>query len=136
MDLTDEIFASGAFQRIQRCMIALAILFGLAAWIHSGGKIALGFVAGCGISYLNFYSLKRVVSALAERVAQTGQGGSASGVVLRFMLRYVVMAAAAYAILNGSPASLYGFLAGLFLPVAAIACEAAYEVYYALAHGA
>jgi hypothetical protein len=136
MDLSDEIFVSGAFQRIQRCMIVLAVLFGLAAWIRSGGRTASGFVAGGCISYLNFYSLKRVVSALADRATQTGQGGSAAGVALRFMLRYVVMAAAAYAILRGSPASLYGFLAGLFLPVAAITCEAAYEVYHALANGA
>jgi hypothetical protein len=45
------------------------------------------------------------------------------------------MAIGAYAILTVSPASLYGLLAGLFLPVAAIACEAVYELYAALAHG-
>ena len=45
------------------------------------------------------------------------------------------MGLAAYGILTVSPASLYGLLAGLFLPVAAIACEAAYEVYVALARG-
>ena len=48
-------------------------------------------------------------------------------------LRYVLMGLAAYGILAVSPASLYGLLAGLFLPVAAIACEAAYEAYVALA---
>ncbi len=135
-DLSDESFASGAFRRIQRYMIVLAVLFALAAWIRFGWKIALGFVVGCGISYLNFYSLKRVVNALADKATQTGRGGSGTGVVLRFMLRYFLMAAAAYAILSGSPVSLYGFFAGLFLPVAAIGCEAAYEVFHALAHGA
>ena len=57
------------------------------------------------------------------------------GVVLRFLLRYVLMGLAAYAILSVSPASLYGLFAGLFLPVAAIACEAAYEAYVAVARG-
>jgi small-conductance mechanosensitive channel len=132
----DEKFASGAFRRIQRFMIALALLFALAVWLRLGWKIALGFVAGGAISYLNFYSLKRVVNALADRATQTGKGGSSTAVVLRFMLRYFLMAGAAYAILSGSPVSLYGFLAGLFLPVAAIGCEAAYEVYNGLAHGA
>jgi hypothetical protein len=135
-DLSNESFASGAFRRIQRYMIVLAVLFALAAWLRFGWKIALGFVVGCGISYLNFYSLKRVVNALADKATQTGRGSSSTGVVLRFMLRYFLMAAAAYAILSGSPVSLYGFFAGLFLPVAAIGCEAAYEVYQALAHGA
>ena len=134
--LSDESFTSGAFRRIQRCMIALTLLFALAAWIRFGWKIALGFVVGCGISYLNFYSLKRVVNALADKATRTGHATSSTGVVLRFMLRYFLMAAAAYAILSGSPVSLYGFFAGLFLPVAAIGCEAAYEVYRALAHGA
>jgi hypothetical protein len=45
------------------------------------------------------------------------------------------MALAGYVIFSASPASLYGLLAGLFLPVAAIACEAAYEAYIALARG-
>jgi len=43
--------------------------------------------------------------------------------VFRFLVRYVLMAVGAYVILTVSPASLNGLLAGLFLPVAAIACE-------------
>jgi hypothetical protein len=46
-----------------------------------------------------------------------------------------LMALGAYAILTVSPASLNGLLAGLFLPVGAILCEAGYEVYAALARG-
>jgi hypothetical protein len=45
------------------------------------------------------------------------------------------MAVGAYVILTVSPASLNGLLAGLFLPVAAILCEAGYEVYAALIRG-
>jgi len=62
--------------------------------------------------------------------AQTGQG-----IVFRFLLRYVLMAVGAYVILTVSPASLNGLLAGLFLPVVAISCEAIYELYAALARG-
>jgi hypothetical protein len=135
MGLTPENFASGAFRRIQRCMLALALLFAVLAWIRFGWKIALGLAFGCVISGLNFHSLKRVVNALGERATQSGRGGSGTGVVVRFMLRYFLMAAAAYAILTVSRASLYGLFAGLFLPVAGIACEAGYEVYAALSRG-
>jgi hypothetical protein len=45
------------------------------------------------------------------------------------VLRYALLAAAAYAILTSFPASLRGLLVGLFLPVAAIICEAGFELY-------
>jgi hypothetical protein len=45
------------------------------------------------------------------------------------------MGLAAYAIFSVSPASLYGLLTGLFLPVVAIACEAGYELYATVARG-
>jgi len=40
-----------------------------------------------------------------------------------------LMAIAAFVILTVSRDSLYGFFAGLFLPVAAILCELGYEMY-------
>ena len=64
------------------------------------------------------------VSGLADRATNTGKPQSADGDRLPFLLRYALLAAAAYAILTSFPASLRGLLAGLFLPVAAIACEA------------
>jgi len=76
-----------------------------------------------------------VVAALADRATEAGRPQSSKGVVLRFLLRYVLMGLAAYAIFSVSPASLYGLFVGLFLPVAAIACEAAYETYVAVARG-
>ena len=102
-------------------------------WWRYGWRIALGFACGSVVAYLNFYWLKRVVTALADRATQPGQVHSSSGVVLRFLLRYVLMGLGAYVIFTVSPASLYGLFAGLFLPVAAIACEAAYETWVALA---
>lgn len=133
--LASESFYSGALPRIARAMLFLAVLFTGAAWLRFGWRIALGFACGCAIAYLNFHWLKRVVSALADRITQSGQPRSGKGIVLRFLLRYVLMALAAYVIFTVSPASLYGLFAGLFLPVAGIACEAAYEVYIAITRG-
>jgi hypothetical protein len=132
---TSELFYGGALRRIPRFMIALSIIFSVAAFLHYGWHIALGFFCGCAIAYLNFYWLERVVNALADRATGSGQSQSSGGVVFRFLVRYFLMAAAAYAILTVSRASLYGLFAGLFLPVAGIACEAGYEVYAALSRG-
>jgi hypothetical protein len=130
-----ESFYSGALTRIPGFMIALALVLSGVGWLRFGWRVALGFVCGCAIAYLNFHWLERVVTALADRATQTAYKQSSGGIVFRFLLRYFLMAGAAYAIFSVSPASLYGLFAGLFLPVGGIACEAAYELYMALARG-
>lgn len=113
-------------------MVALGVALSLAAWFKFGTRPAIGFLLGCVIAYLNFQWLKSGISALADRVTNTGKAQSGKGVVVRFLLRYALLGVAAYAILTSFPASLRGLLAGLFLPVGAIACEAAYELYAAI----
>jgi hypothetical protein len=126
---------SGALPRIRSFMLALAPAAALVGWWRLGWRAALGLAGGCAIAYLNFHWLKRGVEGLADRIVDAGKRQSSRGIVARFLLRYALMAIGAYVILSVSPASLYGFLVGLFLPVAAIACEAAYEAYVALARG-
>ena len=134
-EVASEVFYSGALRRIRRFMAVLAPLLVVVAWWKFGVRPAAGFVFGCVIAYVNFYWLKRVIVAFADRATGTAGSQSGQGVVFRFLLRYVLMAFGAYAILAVSPASLNGLLAGLFLPVAAIACEAFYELYAALVRG-
>jgi ATP synthase I chain len=131
MESRSEAFYSGALNRISRFMLVLALGLGAASYWRYGWRITLGFVCGCSLAYLNFHWLKRVVDTLGDRATQSGASQSSAGVVLRFLLRYVLMALGAYVIFTLSPASLYGLFAGLFLPVAAIACEAAYEIWMA-----
>ena len=128
-------FYSGALDRIRRFMAALAPLLTAGAWWRFGWRSAAGFAFGCAIAYINFYWLKRVISAFVDRAAGAPSSQSGQGIVSRFLLRYVLMAIGAYAILAVSPAILNGLLAGLFLPVAGIACEAGYELYAALSRG-
>jgi hypothetical protein len=130
-----EVFYAGALVRITRLMPMLALAGTAAAALYYGWRIALGFGLGCAIAYLNFHWLKRVVSALADRATQSATPASSKGVVARFLVRYLLMGLGGYAIFTVSPASLYGLLAGLFLPVAAIACETVYEAYAALVRG-
>ena len=133
-DAAEAVYA-GALSRIERCMGILAVALPVLGWLRFGGCTAIGLACGCLVALLNFVWLKRGVEALADRVVGAGKPQSGKGVVARFLLRYVLMGLAAYGILTVSPASLYGLLTGLFLPVAAIACEAAYEAYVALARG-
>ena len=129
-----ESFYAGAYSRILRFMLIVGTAAALALGFAGGWRLSAGFVLGCAIASVNFYWLKRVVSALADRA--TGSSGEKSnrGVVSRFLLRYLLIAGGVYAIFKSSSVSLNGLLAGLFLPVAAIGCEAAYEVYVALRH--
>jgi hypothetical protein len=105
------------------------------AWWKFGRAAALGFLLCCAISYLNFHWLKSGVSAVADRVTNSGKPQSGMGIVARFLLRYALLAGAAYAILTSFPASLRGLLTGLFLPVAAIVCEAGYELQAGIKRG-
>jgi len=127
-------FYSAAYARIIRFMLALEIAAAIAALVRFGLAVAAGFVVGCAIAFVNFHWLKRVVSALADRATTTGERQSSS-VVLRFLLRYFLIALGAYAIFKISRKGLYGLLAGLFLPVGAILIEAVYELYAALRRG-
>ena len=83
MDIPDpneaeSVFYAGALGRISQSMVVLAVILSAAAWLRLGWHIALGFVCGCSLAYLNFHWLKKVVNALGERMgagqAEIGQG--------------------------------------------------------------
>jgi ATP synthase I chain len=129
-------FFSGALDRIRKITLVLGAISVVAVWIRFGTAVGIGFLAGCVISYVNFHWLKKAINTLADRVTNTGDThGSSRGAVLRFLLRYGFIITAACAILFSSKSSVYGLLGGLFLSVAAILCEAAYEVAVALRRG-
>ena len=130
-----EQFFSGALRRIRNFMLILMPVFVAIAGLKYGARPALGITTGCVIAYVNFHWLERAISGFVDRAAGAETTQSGQGIVMRFLLRYILMAVAAYVILSVSPASLNGLLAGLFLPVAAIACEAGYELYAALTRG-
>ena len=129
IDFSSEQFFDGALSRIERVMLLLWIGVTVTFLVLLGWRLALGVAIGSGIAYLNFFWLKRMVTAVADRVTQSGHGESGTAVIIRFLLRYTLMGIAACVILSVSPASLKGLFAGLFLPIAAIACEAAYQAY-------
>jgi len=128
-------FYSGAMDRIRRFMAAIGAVATVVVWLLLGWKVATGLALGCAIAWVNFHWLKQAVSALADRVTRAGRAQSSAGIVARFLLRYALIALGAYAIFRVSRDSLYGLLGGLFLTVAAILCEAVYEVVVSVRRG-
>lgn len=131
-DSAGEKFYSGALDRIRRIMAVIGVVGTVVVWVRYGTALAIGLAAGCAISYVNFVWLKQAVSGLMDRVTASGQLQSGGGIVARFLLRYGLIAVGGYVIFRVSLTALYGLLGGLFLTVAAILCEAAYEVFVAL----
>jgi ATP synthase I chain len=118
-----------ALDRINKFMLVLGAAALITAFTMFGWRTAVGFALGAAVAFLNFYWLKKVVAGVAAAAERTGPTVSSRRVVQRFLLRYFLMAVAAFVILTVSRDSLYGFFAGLFLPVAAMLCEAGYETY-------
>jgi small-conductance mechanosensitive channel len=130
-----EAFAANAYRRIFYSMTVLLVVAAPLLWMKYGRGMSLSFAIGGGIALVNFYWLKRTLAALVEAVAVEGKKRSAAGIIIRFMLRYVLIAVAAYAIFKSSAMSLLGLCAGLSLPVGAVLIEAAYAIYGALRRG-
>jgi len=128
----EEQFYAGALERMRKFLLAVAALGQLICIVFFHWPVAAGFLAGALISYVNHRWLERMVAALGERIT-TGQSRErGGGIALRAVLRYAFIAVGAYVIFNVSLAGLYGFLGGVCLPVLAITCEAAVEIFVGL----
>lgn len=130
-----EDFYPRAYARIARLMLVIAVVAATALALALGWRVGAGFALGAAIAALNFYWLKRVVDALSEKATGKASSKPGPGLLVRFGLRYLLVVLTVYVIFRSSSLSLYGLLAGLLLPVAAVGCEAAYEVYGALRRG-
>ena len=121
------------YRRLVGIMMALAVTGTAAAAYAFHPAMALGFLAGGAIAIINFHWLKRTIEAMGGRLPS--RSGGAWSVVLRFLLRYALIAVGAYVILKSTTNSLYGFFAGLAVPAGAILIEALYEIYRFLRTG-
>ncbi len=122
---------SRALPRMLRVMLAVSVPLLVPAWWFYSWLGGVGFAAGALVSYLNFRVLARGVESLAERIVNQHSREKGGQIVLRFLVRYALVGAVAYAIFKGSTLAFYGFLWGLCLPVAAMMIEAGFEAYAA-----
>jgi hypothetical protein len=117
--------------RVLRNMLVVSVLLlGPTFWLY-GWAGSIGFAFGAAVSYVNFRSLTRGVEGLADRVVNRNSREKGGLIVLRFVVRYGLVGAAAYAIFISSALAFRGFLWGLCVPVAALMAEAAWEGYTA-----
>jgi len=117
--------------RVLRNMLVVSVLLiGPAFWFYRWAG-SIGFAFGAAVSYVNLRSLTRGVEGLADRIVNRNSREKGGLIILRFVVRYGLVGAAAYAIFKSSPTAFRGFLWGLCVPVAALMAEAVWEGYMA-----
>jgi hypothetical protein len=117
--------------RLLRNILVLSILLlGPASWFYRVPG-AIGFVFGAAVSYVNFRSLSRGVEGLTARIVDQHSREKGGRIIMRFVVRYLLVGAVAYAIFKSSSFAFSGFLWGLCVPVAAFMAEAVWQAYIA-----
>jgi hypothetical protein len=117
--------------RVLRNMLVVSVLLiGPAFWFYRWAG-SIGFAFGAAVSYVNLRSLTRGVEGLTDRIVNRNSREKGGLIILRFVVRYGLVGAVAYAIFKSSPLAFRGFLWGLCVPVAALMAEAAWEGYTA-----
>ena len=130
-----EQFFANAVRRIPKFLLTISALALLpVAWAFGFLAVA-GFASGALVSWFNFRALARGVEALGDRIVEQHSRERGHVVVMRFLLRYLLVAAIGYGIFQGSLGAFRGFLFGVCAPVPAMLMEAAYEAYAALRRG-
>ncbi len=94
--------------------------------LWKGWTWAVAYLLGAAASYLNFHWLKRVVDALGG----TAEARPSPRFAILIGLRYLLLGAGAYVIVNFTSLSLPAALIGLFVPVAAVILEIIFELIY------
>jgi ATP synthase I chain len=129
--LDDRIKFERIIPRVLRNILVVSVLLvGPAFWFYRWAG-SIGFAFGAVVSYVNFKSLTRGVEGLSDRIVNRNSREKGGWIVLRFVVRYGLVGAAAYAIFKSSPLAFRGFLWGLCVPVAALMAEAVWQGYTA-----
>ena len=136
----EERLLSGADRRMATTMWIVGIAAMPLCWLWQGWRGAGGFAIGAVLSAVNFRWMKGAVSSLATLASQTASAlgeppprpAGSAGMAIRIVLRYALIGAGAYVIFKSSIVSLGAFFAGLFLYLAAILVEVAYEIFYSI----
>ncbi len=136
----EQALLAGAELRIAQGIWVLGIVGIGVCWLWGGWSWSAGFMVGAALSALNFHWMKGAVGTLADlassQAVQEADGEpprkpETAPVVIRFVLRFALIGIAGYVIFKSSFISLGAFFAGLFLFLAAILAEVAYQVYRA-----
>ena len=113
-----------ASRRVWYLLLAVAAAGTVGAWWAAGSRVGIGFGAGAAISAVNYRWLHRTVSLIgsSERPGKWSRGLLA--------LRYLILGAAAYGIVNYFELSVLAVIVGLLVAVAAVMLEILYELIF------
>jgi hypothetical protein len=134
-------FYNRAQGRAWRIGLVLAVIGSLVTFNRWNRAVGLAFVVGAAVGALNTYWLARSTAAFARKAVQAADPGREmqrpgwGGVLFQYVLRYALIALAAYGIFKSSVFSILGFFAGLFLPVISLMIEAFYEAWVSYRRG-
>ena len=112
-------------RRVWRNIFAVVAISVVIAALTADLKFMLGLVLGGGLALLNYKWLHSSLRA----VLATGQEKTPPGTMIKFVVRWLVIAAIAWAANMTGYFNAVAILAGLFAPAAAVTIEAAYIAY-------
>jgi hypothetical protein len=121
--LTDQALQA-LLKRAIRDTLILGLIATLALLLASGWRNAAMFVVGAIISAASILEWQRLIRLLNDRLDQTKSARGAGTVVVFFMIRLAVFAAAIYGSLKCFQGSAIALLCGLGLAMIAMAWEA------------
>ena len=116
-------------RRIWRNIFVVIALATVAAAVFADLRFMLGLILGGGLALLNY---KWLHSSLKAILAVGGQKAP-PGTTLKFVVRWLVVASAAWIANKTGYFDAVAILAGLFAPAVAVMMEAAYTTYRTLA---
>lgn len=124
--LADRFDYDRALTRIKRLTLVVGIAGTVAMLVLRGRSQAAGFLAGAGISYVNFELLCGLAHVMAP--AKTSSAPKARGWGALIALRYAIVGVAAYVIVRILGITPVTVLAGLLAVFAAVILEILYEL--------
>lgn len=115
-------------RRLWRNILAVVAFATVAAAIFGDLRFMLGLVLGGTLALLNYRWLHSSLRAILD----TGSSSAPPGTSVKFIVRWLLIAVAAWAANQTGYFDPVGILAGLFAPALAVMFEAAYSTYKTL----
>lgn len=119
----DQAFYEGVPRRIKRNILILGVAGSVALLLWKGWRFGGGFLIGSATSYLSFWRWQRVVESV-------GPGGTKTRSPWLLALRFMVLIAAGYVIIDFTGFNQGAAVMGLLVPGAAATIEIIYELTY------
>ena len=121
MPESEDGFYRLSIQRIERSIVAIGAAGAVYAGLARGWRWGVGFAAGAAVSGLSFWRWSKVVEGLGER--KTG------GRPVRWVLRFGLLAGAAYVTIAYSGFSVVAALLGLLVAAMAVVFEIVFQLF-------